>query len=165
VRTADLRTFGDVHHRAESLQRFVGEGGQIARTGPAMWARIVSAEPLVLWDNEELWKEPKNRAFLSHWPLASEQTRRDWDDWVEALGVVSMEVGRAAGDHPLGQLDLLNAAFDKLQVPQRSRDNLVRAIHAVLLRWQADEATREAVREELALWRDRPPAPEERQRD
>ena len=165
VQAKDLRTLCIVDHRKESLRRFVGERGEVARTGPAMWSRIVAAEPLVLRDDESLWRDPKNLALLRHWPLASEQTRRDLDDWVAAFAVVSSEAGGGAGDHPLGQLDLVGAAFDRLHVPQRNKDNLVRAIHAVLLSWQADEATNEAIREKLAPWRDRPPAPEERQGD
>ncbi len=165
VQAEDLRTLCVDHHRRESLRRFVGEGGQVARTGPAMWARIVSAKPLVLRDDESLWKDRKNLQLLSDWPLASEQTRRDLDDWIEALAEASTEANGVVGDHPLGQLALLNAALDKLELPQRSKDHLVRAVHAVLLKWQADEATREAVRQELAPGRDQPPAPEARRPD
>lgn len=156
VRARDLRTLCDVHHRGESLQRFVGEGGQVARTGPAMWARIVSAEPLVLRDDESLWKDPKNRAALSHWPLAPEQTRRDLDDWVAALAEASPDIDGAVDD---AAQDWLTAAFEKLGLPLRRRERLVRAIHAAMLKAQADEATLEALRQELAPWRDGQPAP------
>ena len=121
-----------------------------------MWARIVAAEPLVLRDDESLWKNPKNLALLRHWPLSSEQSRGDLDDWVAALEKASPDIGGAGGD-PLQ--DWLNVALEKLELPLRRRERLVRAIHAAMLKAQADEATLEALRQELAPGRDGSPAP------
>ena len=139
-----LRTLCATHHRRESLRRFVAPGGQVAHTAPAIWARIEAADPIVRRDDQRLWDDPQNLRFLSQWPLASEESRRDFEDWVEALR------DRPEGSHPVKHgdardpdLDLLgqiNAAIDRLELPLRRQRRLVRAIHAVVLRVHVDEA-------------------------
>jgi predicted nucleic acid-binding Zn ribbon protein len=138
LRADALRTLCSPHHRRESVRRFVAAGGQVAHTAPAIWARIEAANPLVPRDNQRLWDDPQNLRFLSQWPLASEESRRDLEDWVEALR------DRPEGSHPVKDgdardpdLDLLvqmNAAIDGLELPLRRQRRLVRAITAFLLR-------------------------------
>ena len=148
VRADDLRTLCVDHHRAESLRRF-GEGGHVARTRAAIWARIVSGDPLVLRDDESLWANRQNLRLLSNWPLASEQTGRDLKDWAEGFLQVSSEArlavrgAEAELDDPTAGLD---AAMDRLALPPRRRGHLVQAIRAMLLKSQADEATFEEMK-------------------
>jgi hypothetical protein len=141
----DLRTLCSVHHRGESIQRFVGVPGRVAHSAPATWARIEAAEPLVLRDDHRLWTDPA-LGLLRAWPLASAETRGDLDRWREAL---SQDHGGPDGGEsdPMARL---NAALDHLGLPQRRQERLVRAIQALLLRQDVDEASRERTREILA---------------
>ena len=150
VRAGDLRTLCAHHHRDVSVRRFVGQRRYIARTGPAIWARIVSAEPLVLRDDPALWAEPSDRRLLTNWPVTP-QARRDLRDWLEALKQVPSTSAAVApgGGEGLDDLEVrLNAALESLHLPIRRRERLVRTARALLLMWQADEGTREAMEQE-----------------
>jgi predicted nucleic acid-binding Zn ribbon protein len=154
VRSEELRTICTSHQRAEALRRFVGVPGQVARTAPAIWARIEATEPLVLRDDVKLWTNSESWSLLHNWPLASETTRRDLHDWVEALGQVPPKSRRAAPDVVGGGPDDFvgewNTALDRLSLPSRRRHRLVRAIHALMVQLQAVEGTREALYQSLS---------------
>ena len=150
VRVSDLRTLCVGHHREVSLHRFVGKTGHVARTGPAIWARIVSLEPLAPRDNAALWSDRSDLRILTNWPVTP-QTRRDLHDWVEALGQLTSDAGsapRVASRGPDDTEERLNAALDRLALPTRRRARLVRTVHALLLKWQVDEAPSDAMRQE-----------------
>ena len=148
VRVRDLRTLCDTHHASEDRHVFIGPSGQSARTAPAVWARMTADEPLVLRDDAAIWEDPSNLTFLSHWPLASAQTRRD-------LGALTAAIrdgrpgsrDRDAGDAlSLEGAELrMNAALDSLALPARRRDRVVRAFYALILRLRADEVAVEAM--------------------
>ena len=121
----------------------------MAHTAPATWARIEAAEPLVLRDNHRLWTDPAVLGLLRAWPLASAETRDDFDRWRDALS----QYHGAPGDE-FDPIAMLDAAFDHLGLPQRRQERLVRAIQAKFLAPVVDEATSERVRETLAT----PPA-------
>jgi 5-methylcytosine-specific restriction endonuclease McrA len=138
----DLRTLCSGCQRSES-RRFVDGRGRIAPTAPATWARIEAAEPLVPRDAEELWSsdEPwglKRQGYLRKWPLASEQARFDLGRWAEALGETTTEAqGEHGGEQP-DPMAALNASVDRLGLPLRGQEHLVRAIDALVLAAQID---------------------------
>jgi hypothetical protein len=149
VRADDLRTLCAVHQHDEAVRRFIGPLGQTARTAPAVWARMTAVQPLVLRDNEALWKSPRTFALLTNWPLDSSQTRRDFDAWISALlaaGSASRAEDAGSEVEPDGIEAWMNRALDSLALPVRRRDRVIRALDAWLLRLQADEATMEAAR-------------------
>ena len=144
----DLRTLCSVHHRSESLERFVGAPGRIAHSAPATWARIEAAEPLVLRDNHRLWTDPA-LGLLRAWPLASAETRGDLDRCMEAWReALSQDHGAPGGESD--PTALLDAALDHLGLPQRRQERLVRAIQAQVLALVVDEAASERIRKILA---------------
>ncbi len=140
----DLRTLCSVHHRSESLDRFVGALGRVAHTAPATWARIEAAEPLVLRDNHKLWTD-RNVRLLSAWPLASEETRADLERWIKVLGELPSKVRGASDGVPPDPVAQLNTAVDQLGLRGRREKRLVRAIHALLLPPLVDEASNESL--------------------
>lgn len=145
----DLRTLCSVHHRSESLKRFVGAPGRVAHTAPATWARIEAAEPLVLRDNHRLWTDPA-LGLLRAWPLASAETRGDLDRCMEAWReALSQDHGAPGGVDP-DPTALLDDALNHLGLPRRRQDRLVRAIQAQFLALVVDEASSERLREILA---------------
>jgi 5-methylcytosine-specific restriction endonuclease McrA len=139
----DFRTLCSGCHLGESRRRFVDDRGRVAHTAAATWARIEAAEPLVPRDAEELWSsdEPwglKRQGFLRKWPLASEEPRLDLERLVEVLGERATEAqGNHGGEQP-DPMDALNAALDRLDLPLRREEHLVRAIHALLFAAQID---------------------------
>ena len=150
VRRDDLRTICSEHQASEAVQRqFVGPSGHVVRTAPAIWARIEAASPLVRRDDGTLWASTENWSLLTTSPLTSETTRRDLQDWIDALGQPSSESKRQAHGVAVTSEDhfeaAFNAALDRLTLPRRRREHLVRAINALILRVQADEAIREAL--------------------
>lgn len=152
LHAGDLRTLCSACQRRES-KRFVDNRGRIAPTAPATWARIEAAEPLVPRDAEELWSANerwglKRQGFLRDWPLASKEARLDLDHWVQALERLMAEPQGDANDDPPGLEERLNAAMDRLGLPLRRQEHLVRAIHALAFAWLIDEGSPQSVRDE-----------------
>ncbi len=149
----DLRTLCSSHHQSESRGRFVGALGHVAHTAPATWARIEAAEPLVRRDNQALWSDAVSLRILRAWPLAFEETRHDFDRWLErwidVLEEARSGVHGAAGGDQTEPWASVGVAIDDLGLRRRRQARLVRAIHARLLDLFVDEASLETLRGSL----------------
>ena len=130
VRESDLRALCSRCHADEARRRYVGPDGRFVPSAPGVWARIEAAEPIVprdQWAGDRAWIT--RQRLERGWPPRSAETRLDLERWLSMLGEASADGDDDPSTDPL--LDVLNSALDRLQLPKRRAERLVRAIRAM----------------------------------